>query len=142
MESGRRILLEALELPAAARAAMTLVLERRLEDAKTLALIAAGDPRRMAVLVHEAATLGTARPLRLGQILLAQGLVTSRALAEALATHRAAGRRIGAQLVADGELDPREVAGALWLQHKLRSAALALAGASGPAAAPPIISGA
>jgi len=145
-------LLDALD-PAAARVpAATATLAQRLGDARTLGLLEAADPSLFGVLLRDAlraseaavrripadapepAARGVERIraggcLRLGGILVAQGLVGPRRLQDALEAQCSTGRRIGAELVACRQLAAREVAEALWLQHKLVASAAALAAA-------------
>jgi hypothetical protein len=128
MDAALRALAEALELVGPARAKAEAVLVQRLGDERTLALLAGGDPRAVGALLKAAASSAApADSLRLGQILVAQGLVAPRRLEAALDAQKATQRRIGAELVAAGHIDAREVAQALWLQHKLAAAARELA---------------
>jgi type IV pilus assembly protein PilB len=60
-----------------------------------------------------------ARPVRLGEVLLDAGLVTGSQLAAALAAQSETGRRLGDQLVASGVLDERDLARALARQFGL-----------------------
>jgi hypothetical protein len=133
---------------------------QRLGDARTVELLAAGDGRAVGALVREAVAASqeplrraeaespgdAARRaqavretgvLRLGAILVAQGVVGPRRLEAALEAQPSTKRRIGAELVAAGLVDAHEVAMALWLQHKLIAAALALATAAAEAQAAP-----
>jgi len=141
-------ILAALDGVDADRAAIGEVLHQRLGDARTLALLAQGEAARGAgALLSDAARIAgeavrrslAERPddaggrlacvraaMRFGRILLAQGLVAPRRLELALESQKSSGRRIGEELVAEGHISAREVAEALWLQHKLAAAALAL----------------
>jgi hypothetical protein len=120
--------LEALGLPGPAKAQAAAVLAQRLGDARTVGLLAVGDAAAFAPLLRAAMDAAEAgEVLRLGAILVAQGVVAARRLEAALSAQRQSGRRIGEELVAAGQLAAREVAEALWLQHKLRAAARALA---------------
>ena len=153
-------LLDALDLAGAARQGAAAALMQRLGDARTVELLATGDGRAVGTLLREAMVaceeplrraeakspgdavrrLEAVREtgvLRLGAILVAQGVVAPRRLEAALEAQASTKRRIGAQLVAAGHLDAREVAMALWLQHKLIAAALALATAAAEAQATP-----
>jgi len=140
--------LEALQDLAAERAALIEVLRQRLGDARTVALLAQGGTAgAIGPLIAQAARgageavrrslaekpddasgrLACLRAeFRFGRILLAQGLVAPRRLEAALESQKASGRRIGEELVAEGQISAREVAEALWLQHKLAAAGLAL----------------
>ena len=130
------------------RALVADLLLQRLGDARTLALLAQGESAaRTAKLMAEAASnagdavraslaepagdaagrLASVRSaIRFGQVLLAQGLVASRRLEAALEAQKSSGRRLGEELAAAGHTTPREVAEALWLQHKLAAVVLAL----------------
>ena len=132
----------------AERGAIAQVLGERLGDARTLALLAQGEtaPGSAALVAETARAAAEAvrrslaeKPddasgrlacvraqLRFGRILLAQGVVAPRRLEAALQSQRASGRRIGEELAAEGQISAREVAEALWLQHKLAAAVLAL----------------
>ncbi len=130
------------------RPAIADLLQHRLGDARTLALLAQGDSARGAAALlaqavgdaaeavrrslaeHPADAAGrlacVRAAIRFGQVLLAQGLVAPRRLEVALESQKSSGRRVGEELVAEGHISAREVAEALWLQHKLAAAALAL----------------
>ena len=130
------------------RAAIAELLRQRLGDARTLALLAQAETAHAAgALIAQSAreaadAVGRSlaeRPddaagrlacvraaMRFGQVLLAQGLVAPRRLEVALESQKSSGRRIGEELVAEGHISAREVAEALWLQHKLAACTLAL----------------
>lgn len=149
MDPALERILEALELSGLARPQAAATLVQRLGDPRTLALLAAADAGRIGALVGDAVRLSdatvrhaakeepenqarrldfvrSAGPLRIGQILLAQGLVAPRRLEEAIEAQKDSKRKVGEELVAGGHLVVREVAEALWLQHKLVATALAL----------------
>lgn len=140
-------------------------LQQRLGDARTVALLAQGATAaavaeavlRTCGLTSDAVRVSLAQrpedasarlalvraagPLRFGQILIAQGVVAPRRLEAALEAQKSTGRRIGEELVAGGHIAAREVAEALWLQHKLVAAAAALlvAEAAREAASPRLV---
>lgn len=133
------------DAPAAAQ-----TLQQRLGDARTVALLAQGgtagavaerlvrtcglasDAVRVSLAEHpddasgRIALVRGAGPLRFGQVLVAQGVLAPRRLEAALEAQKASKRRIGEELVAGAHITAKEVAEALWLQHKLCAAALAL----------------
>ena len=142
-------ILETLEAAGFDRAAAE-TLQQRLGDARTVALLAHGATAaaiaervvRTCGLASDAVRVSLAQspedastrlalvratgPLRFGEILLAQGVVAPRRLEAALEAQKSSGRRVGEELVAGGQIAAREVAEALWLQHKLVAAAAAV----------------
>jgi hypothetical protein len=128
----------------------TETLQQRLGDARTVALLAQGGTAgaiaervvRTCGLASDAvrvslaerpedasgrlARVRNAGPLRFGQVLVAQGVLAPRRLEDALEAQKASRRRIGEELVAAGHITAKEVAEALWLQHKIAAATLAL----------------
>ena len=141
-------ILDALQDLGPERSAIVDVLRQRLGDARTLGLLgegetapgvgmlvalaarAAGDAVRRSLAQKPddvAGRLACVRDaIRFGRILLAQGVLAPRRLEAALASQKTSGRRIGEELVAEGHISAREVAEALWLQHKLAACTLAL----------------
>jgi hypothetical protein len=125
-------------------------LQQRLGDARTVALLAHGGTAgaiaervvRTCGLASDAvrvslaerpedasgrlALVRNAGPLRFGQVLVAQGVLAPRRLEAALEAQKSSRRRIGEELVAAGHITAKEVAEALWLQHKIAAATLAL----------------
>ena len=148
LEPALAAILDALHDLGAERGAIVEVLRQRLGDARTLGLLGEGETASgVGVLVALAARatgdavrrslaekpddvagrLARVRDaIRFGRILLAQGVLAPRRLEAALASQKASGRRIGEELVAEGHISAREVAEALWLQHKLTACTLAL----------------
>jgi hypothetical protein len=140
------VLLEAIAGAVLDRVGLAPAIVQRLGDARTLALLREGDTacnagRLVAEALRHCVQSLAERPedasgrlalvrangsLRIGQVLLAQGLIAQRRLEAALASQPESGRRIGEELVARGQIAAREVAEALWLQHKLRASVLAL----------------
>lgn len=158
-------ILEVLEAAGFDGATAAETLTQRLGDARTVALLAQGGTAGAAAeivvrtcgLAADAVRVSLAQrpedasarlalvrgsgPLCFGQVLVAQGVVAPRRLEAALEAQKSSGRRIGEELVADGHIAAREVAEALWLQHKLVAAALALilAEAAREAASPRLV---
>lgn len=76
---------------------------------------------------HQRGELPSQERLRLGNILVSQGLVSRAHLEEALARQRESGRPVGEELVAAGLLDEANLAQALAAQRRLVFGALAAA---------------
>jgi hypothetical protein len=71
------------------------------------------------------------KSFRLGEILVAEGLLGDKELRDALAGQRASGRKLGEELVASGRVSAEAVDHALAVQRQLMAAALATAVAVG-----------
>ncbi len=70
-------------------------------------------------------------PLRLGEMMIAAGLITRTQMVASLLRQKLTGKKLGEDMVAEGIVRPHQIANMLQLQHRMVSAALATALALG-----------